>query len=57
MALLNKISSATLRMLHEFLKRRDPDQVWGNLKRTTTPEGDVLWLCQEHIKETSPTSF
>ncbi|MEM9092491.1 MAG: COR domain-containing protein [Cyanobacteria bacterium P01_F01_bin.53] len=53
---LRKVSGAPLRTLHEFLKRKDPDQVWGGLTRTTTPEGDVLWLCQEHIKEIYPTS-
>ncbi|MEO0456661.1 MAG: COR domain-containing protein [Cyanobacteria bacterium P01_A01_bin.114] len=51
-----KISGTALRTLHEFLKRKDPDRVWGNLTRTTTPEGDVLWLCKEHIKEIYPTS-
>ena len=51
-----KISGASLRTLHEFLKRKDPDQVWGGLTRTITPEGDVLWLCKEHIKEIYPTS-
>jgi internalin A len=51
-----KISGAALRTLHEFLKEKDPDQVWGGLTRTTTPEGDVLWLCKEHIKEVYPTS-
>lgn len=50
------ISGAALRTLHEFLKRKDPDQVWGGLTRTVTPEGDVLWLCPEHIKELYPTS-
>ncbi len=52
----NKISGAALRMLHEFLKQKDPEQVWGGLTRITTPEGDVLWLCKEHIKEIYPTS-
>ncbi|WP_199464272.1 COR domain-containing protein [Acaryochloris thomasi] len=51
-----KISGAALRTLNEFLKRKDPDQVWGGLTRTKTPEGDVLWLCQEHIKEIYPSS-
>lgn len=51
-----KISGSALRTLHEFLKRKDPDQVWGGLTRITTPEGDVLWLCKEHIKEIYPTS-
>ena len=52
----NNISGAALRMLHEFLKQKDPEQVWGGLTRITTPEGDVLWLCKEHIKEIYPTS-
>ena len=52
----NKISGAALRMLYEFLKQKDPEQVWGGLTRITTPEGDVLWLCKEHIKEIYPTS-
>lgn len=52
----SKISGAALRTLHEFLQRKDIDKVWGGLTRITTPEGDVLWLCQEHIKEIYPTS-
>ena len=51
-----KVSGSALRTLYEFLKRKDPDQVWGGLTRTVTPEGDVLWLCKEHIKEIYPTS-
>jgi hypothetical protein len=51
-----KISGVALRTLHEFLKRKDPDRVWGGLTRTVTPEGDVLWLCPEHIKELYPTA-
>ena len=51
-----KISGAALRTLHEFLRRQDPNQVWGGLTRTTTPEGDVLWICQEHIKELYSTA-
>ncbi|MEM7772167.1 MAG: hypothetical protein AAF327_16845, partial [Cyanobacteria bacterium P01_A01_bin.37] len=53
---VEKISSAALRTLHEFLKRKDPEKIWGGLTRTTTPEGDVLWLCKDHIKELYPTS-
>lgn len=52
-----QISGAALRTLHEFLKRKDPDQVWGDLTRTTTPEGDMLGLCKDHhIKAVYPTS-
>ena len=49
-----KISGAALRSLHEFLKQKDAAQVWGGLTRITTPEGDVMWLCKEHIKEIYP---
>lgn len=52
----HKLSGAALRTLHEFLKRQDPNQVWGGLTRTTNPEGDVLWLCPDHIKEIYPIS-
>ncbi|MEM8611836.1 MAG: COR domain-containing protein [Cyanobacteria bacterium P01_H01_bin.105] len=52
----HQVSGAALRSLHEFLKKKDPEQVWGGLTRITTPEGDVLWLCKEHIKEIYPTS-
>ncbi len=51
-----RVGGAALRSLHEFLKRKDPAQTWGNLTRTTTPEGDVMWLCKDHIKEIYPTS-
>ncbi|WP_439345186.1 hypothetical protein [Vacuolonema iberomarrocanum] len=51
-----KSNGVAMRTLHEFLKRKDPDKVWGGLTRTVTPEGDVLWLCKEHIKELYPTS-
>ena len=51
-----KVSGASLRMLYEFLKRKDPGQVWGGLVRTTTPEGDVLWLCEDHVREIYPTT-
>lgn len=52
----HRVNGAALRSLHEFLKKKDPEQVWGGLTRITTPEGDVLWLCKEHIKEIYPTS-
>ncbi|WP_121968578.1 COR domain-containing protein [Leptolyngbya sp. BC1307] len=38
------------------LIKNDRAQTWGNLTRTTTPEGDVMWLCKDHIKEIYPTS-
>lgn len=53
---LDRTSSDAIRTLYEFLKRKDPDHVWGGLYRTVTPEGDILWLCKEHYKEIYPTS-
>jgi len=51
-----RTDSTAIRTLYEFLKRKDPDRFWGGLRRTVTPEGDVLWLCKEHYKEVYPTS-
>ncbi|MBN1992378.1 MAG: leucine-rich repeat domain-containing protein [Anaerolineae bacterium] len=37
-----------LRALYHFLKEADPAQKWGGLHKTVTPDGNILWLCQEH---------
>ena len=42
---------AMLRELRRFLKEADPKQEWGRLKKILTPEGQYLWLCEEHAKE------
>ncbi|NEO85545.1 MAG: GTPase [Spirulina sp. SIO3F2] len=55
-ASVHKISGSALRTLHQFLKQKDPQQVWGGLNRVVTPEGDVLWLCDTHKKEIYPTA-
>ncbi len=39
---------ASLRSLRQFLLELDPDQEWGDLCKTLTPEGHWLWLCEEH---------
>jgi hypothetical protein len=42
---------AALRALRDMLDEVDKNHVWGGLSRTVTPEGDILWLCDEHRKE------
>ncbi len=39
---------ASLRSLRQFLLELDPQQEWGDLRKTLTPEGHWLWLCEEH---------
>ena len=45
-----RLTGPGLRALREFLKKEDPDECWGGLKRVLTPEGDYLWLCDKHAK-------
>jgi internalin A len=40
-----------LRALHAFLKEQDPNETWGNLHKTPTPDGNILWLCHDHRKQ------
>lgn len=40
-----------LRLLRNILTDADPEQNWGGLDRIITPEGHILWLCKEHMKE------
>src|SRR5260370_10522617 len=40
-----------LRALDNFLKQPDPSQKWGALNKTSTPDGNILWLCGEHWQE------
>ena len=53
---IQRVSGSALRALHEFLKEKDKQQVWGHLSRVKTPEGDILWLYEHHKKEFYPTS-
>ena len=36
--------------IRKLLEKIDPQQHWGGLRSTVTPEGYVLWLCQEHYE-------
>jgi internalin A len=39
---------AALRALRNLLKALDPAEHWADLRRTPTPDGNILWLCAEH---------
>ena len=41
---------ASLRSLRHLLTELDPQQDWGGLVKTLTPEGHWLWLCDEHAE-------
>jgi hypothetical protein len=43
------VNDADYRELLAMLTKLDPEQSWGGLSRTTTPEGLVLYLCEEHL--------
>jgi internalin A len=42
---------AALRALRVVLDQKDPAHKWGGLRKVLTPEGDYLWLCDEHAQE------
>src|SRR6266568_2872488 len=37
-----------LRALQSYLNAVDPHRIWGELHKTVTPDGHILWLCTEH---------
>ena len=43
-----KAYGATLRQIRALLDEQDPTQEWGGLRKTLTPEGHYLWLCEYH---------
>ena len=40
-----------LQLISDILKKQDPKKKWGGLIRKITPEGYVMWICEEHAKE------
>jgi hypothetical protein len=44
-------TDADFRALRAMLKKLDPDEGWGGLSRTTTPEGLTLYLCDYHLSQ------
>jgi len=49
----NKITGPALRALHGLLGNLDPNHHWGGLHKTLTPDGNILWLCDQHRREYS----
>jgi len=43
-------SGASLRSLRLLLESLDKGQVWGGLAPILTPEGHLLWLCDDHSR-------
>jgi len=43
------VNEADYRELLAMLTKLDPDQKWGGLSRTMTPEGLTLYLCPDHV--------
>jgi hypothetical protein len=51
-----EVYGPALRALHTFLNKVD-DGTWGGLYKVQTPDGNILWLCDEHrqpYKSTTP---
>jgi Leucine-rich repeat (LRR) protein/GTPase SAR1 family protein len=44
-------TDADFRALKAMLTKLDPDESWGGLSRTTTPEGLTLYLCEHHVAQ------
>jgi internalin A len=42
-------TEADFRGIQAMLRKLDPEDVWGGLSRTTTPEGLTLYLCSHHL--------
>lgn len=40
-----------LQLIAELLNKQDPKKHWRGLIRKITPEGYVMWICEEHAKE------
>ncbi len=46
-----QIVGPALRALNSFLNEADPSQFWGGLYKTPTPDGNILWLCDQHRQQ------
>ncbi len=51
---LSAPEGASLREFHNLLRELDTNDHWGDLRPTTTNEGDYLWMCEKHYKEFNP---
>ena len=45
------LEGAALRVLFHFLDTSDPAHHWHGLDKVKTPDGTILWVCQQHRKE------
>ncbi|KAG0210251.1 hypothetical protein BGX31_001954 [Mortierella sp. GBA43] len=48
---LKPLEGPDLRKLESFLRTRDENRALGNLSRTTTTDGHVKWVCNDHYHE------
>lgn len=46
-----QVVGSALRALYSYLHQADPQHIWGGLRRTLTPDGNILWLCGEHRRQ------
>jgi len=46
-----RFSGVELRVIRKLLESLDSQSYWGGLKRSLTPEGHYLWLCEDHARE------
>jgi internalin A len=46
-----RIIGPALRALNSFLNEADPSQIWGGLYKTPTPDGNIMWLCDQHRQQ------
>jgi hypothetical protein len=46
-----RVIGPALRAIYSFLSKADPGHIWGGLHKTLTPDGNILWLCEEHSKQ------
>jgi len=46
-----RVIGPALRAIYSFLSKADPGHIWGGLNKTLTPDGNILWLCEEHRKQ------
>ena len=47
----NPAEGAALRELRTVLDKVNTKRDWGGLRKVLTPEGDYLWLCEQHAQE------
>lgn len=46
-----RLEGAALRVLFHFLDITDPAHHWHGLDKVLTPDGTILWVCEQHKRE------